>query len=350
MWHLRTRLISVLDAFGAFDVALVARKYVRMPYLPIVTYHRLGVPGIDAKDLDESVVDATKDSFDVQVELMAKRFTLIGVEELRQHFFEKRPLPKNPALITFDDGYKACHDVALPILKRHGAKALFFISTGHMSDRKAFWWDRTNYLFKRSKKRRIEIDYPTHQVYDLTGDRSSKTRAVTEVLDVIKMTYGMDVEKYLQVLGEALEVPWGPEDDARITSDVLMTWDQVRTLHREGMDVESHTQTHRVLTTLPPADLEEELVGSKRILEEQLDAPVRALAYPVSLSMAENGGVLEAVKRAGYELGFSTSAGLGPLGPKTDPLDIQRIWVDPTLPHSYFRAALAVPHLTYRRR
>lgn len=85
-------------------------------------------------------------------------------------------------------------------------------------------------------------------------------------------------------------------------------------------------------------------------LRASLDEEVRAIAYPVSLSAGEHDEIFAAVRTAGYELGFSTSCGLGPLGAKTNPLDIQRIWVDPNLSHSYFRAAVAVPHLTYRRR
>lgn len=346
-WHLRTRLISLLDGIGALELAMAARKFVRLPYLPIVTYHRLGVPKSNARDLDETVVDATKEGFERQVALLMRRFTLLGVEDLRLHFLEHRPLPKNPALITFDDGYRECHDIALPVLKRAGAKATFFISTDHVSDRKAFWWDRANYLVKRSTKSRAEVDYPTHAVFDLTGDR---TQVVQQILDVIKETFALDVERYLQTLSAAFGVPWGPEDDRRITDDVLMTWDQVRAMRREGMDIQSHTRTHRVLQTLPADDLREELEGSRRILEEQLDEPIRAIAYPVSLSPGEHDEIFEAVRRAGYDLGFSTSQGLGPLGAKTNPLDIQRIWVDPNLSHSYFRAAVAVPHLTYRRR
>ncbi len=350
MWSLRTRLISVLDGIGALEVALAARKFVRLPYLPIVTYHRLGVPGENARELDETVVDATKEDFERQVALLKRRFTLLGTDDLRAHFLENRPLPKNPALITFDDGYRECLDIALPILKRADAKAIFFISTDHVTDRKAFWWDRTNYLVKRSTKSRIEVDYPTHAVYDLTAHPRTRAKVVTRMLDVIKETFALDVERYLQALSTALGVPWGPEDDRRITDDVLMTWDEVRTMRREGMDVASHTRTHRVLQTLPAADLREELEGSRRILEEQLDEEVRAIAYPVSLSAGEHDEIFGAVRNAGYDLGFSTSCGLGPLGAKTNPLDIQRIWVDPNLSHSYFRAAVAVPHLTYRRR
>ena len=263
MWSLRTRVISVLDAVGALELAMAARKFVRVPFLPIVTYHRLGVPSKAARDLDETVVDATKEGFERQVALFMRRFTLLGVEDLRRHFQEQRPLPKNAALITFDDGYRECLDIALPILKRAGAKAIFFISTDHTTDRKAFWWDRTNYLIKRSTRTRAELDYPTHAVYDLSGDRS---KVVQQILDVIKETYALDVERYLQALGAALGVPWGPEDDRRIADEVLMTWDEVRAMRRAGMDVQSHTRTHRVLTTLPPE------VG-KAVISEWRDPP-----------------------------------------------------------------------------
>ncbi len=346
-WSLRTRLISVLDGAGVLELAMAARKFVRLPYLPIVTYHRLGVPKQNAADLDETVVDATKEGFERQVELLMRRFTLLSIEDLRLHFLDRKPLPKNPALITFDDGYRECHDIALPVLQRAGGKAVFFISTDHIEDRKTFWWDRANYLVKRSKKTRIEIDYPAHIVHDLSGDR---TKVVQQILDVIKETYALDIERYLNTLSVALDVPWGPAEEKRITDEALMTWDQVRAMRRAGMDVESHTRTHRVLQTLPPEDLREELEGSRRILEAQLDEPVRAIAYPVSLSPGEHDTIFTAVRTAGYDLGFSTSQGLGPLGAKTNPLDIQRIWVDPNLSHSYFRAAVAVPHLTYRRR
>src|SRR2546430_714732 len=103
-WALRARLIDVLDRTAVLELAMATRKYVRPPYLPIVTYHRLGIPAVNARDLDEGVVDATKEGFERQVELLMRRFTLLGVEDLRLHFVEKRPLPKNPALITFDDG------------------------------------------------------------------------------------------------------------------------------------------------------------------------------------------------------------------------------------------------------
>ena len=43
-------------------------------------------------------------------------------------------------LITFDDGYFNNQNV-LPILKKYGIPAIFFVSINHLKDNKCFWWD-----------------------------------------------------------------------------------------------------------------------------------------------------------------------------------------------------------------
>lgn len=40
------------------------------------------------------------------------------------------PLPPDPVLITFDDGYEGVHRHALPVLAKHGFPATLFVSTG----------------------------------------------------------------------------------------------------------------------------------------------------------------------------------------------------------------------------
>ena len=42
------------------------------------------------------------------------------------------PLPKRPVVITFDDGFQGCADHAIPVLRRHGFTAVFYLVAGLM--------------------------------------------------------------------------------------------------------------------------------------------------------------------------------------------------------------------------
>jgi peptidoglycan/xylan/chitin deacetylase (PgdA/CDA1 family) len=53
---------------------------------------------------------------------------------------EKRPLPKKPILITFDDGYENLVKYAFPIVRRHRFKVAAYIVTGLVG--KTNEWDR----------------------------------------------------------------------------------------------------------------------------------------------------------------------------------------------------------------
>lgn len=62
------------------------------------------------------------------------RFTGITPAQLEDALLRHGPLPPRPAMITFDDAYRDNYVYALPLLKRHGWKAVFFVPTGKMSD------------------------------------------------------------------------------------------------------------------------------------------------------------------------------------------------------------------------
>ena len=107
-----------------------------------------------------------------------------------------------------------------------------------------------------------------------------------------------------------------------------MTWDQVRALADQGMDVESHTRNHRVLQTLAPSQLDDELAGSRADLEAVLGRPVRAVAYPVGRTIARIGAIRQAVLRAGYRVGFTNASGASLIWAGTDRYDLKRWAID----------------------
>lgn len=97
----------------------------------------------------------------------------------------------------------------------------------------------------------------------------------------------------------------------------MLTAEQLRTLHRQGVEIGSHTCSHPdALTDLADGALWDELTRSRSILESALGAPVRHFAYPHS---RVDGRVEAAVERAGYEL---ACAGVGT---RFDPFCLQRV-------------------------
>ncbi|MCW2778595.1 MAG: putative xylanase/chitin deacetylase [Frankiales bacterium] len=110
--------------------------------------------------------------------------------------------------------------------------------------------------------------------------------------------------------------PW---DSAAGHPARLMTAEQVQALARDGMDVGSHTMTHRWLPRLDDDALHEELVGSRRLLEELLDRPVPSLAYPAG---HHDPRVRRAVRQAGYAVAYSTARGRS--SARTGALEVRR--------------------------
>jgi peptidoglycan/xylan/chitin deacetylase (PgdA/CDA1 family) len=82
-----------------------------------------------------------------------------------------------------------------------------------------------------------------------------------------------------------------------------LTWDQVITMSRHGMDIEAHTLTHPDLTTLSASARWHEIDGSRLILQQRLKRSVRVLAYPYG---AYNAAVIRDVSRAGFYAAFTT--------------------------------------------
>lgn len=100
----------------------------------------------------------------------------------------------------------------------------------------------------------------------------------------------------------------------------LLSWDEVRELHRAGVVVGSHTVTHRRLPQLASAEALEEIEESKRVLEERLGAPVNHFSYPYG---EMDGAVAAMVREAGYRSACTTMSGFN--GVDADPFALRRL-------------------------
>ncbi len=179
-------------------------------------------------------------------------------------------LPAGALSITFDDGYADNHDVALPILQRHGMSAAFFVSSAFV-DGGRMWSDTVVESVRRCRDAVLDVEdagLGRHALDNLPARR----QAMYALLARLKYMSPLDRAAGVQAVARAARV--------RLPDDLMLRSEQVRALHRAGMAIGSHTRTHPILASLGDEAAREEIVASKRDLEAMIDAPVTLFAYP----------------------------------------------------------------------
>jgi len=339
----RSALALALDRMGVPQATMLLRR-AASTWVTVLTYHRVAEPNSPTL-FDDGVIDVRPHQLDRQLAFVKRWFSPVGIDVLLSHVRTGSALPRNCLLVTFDDGYRDNFDTALPILLRHGIPATFFVATDYVDRRVPFWWDVVTRVLKMTTRERVVLEYPEHAEWPMRG-QPARAAAIRRALRIVKDVPRLDLDRFLGELQRAAGVGIDPGEARWLADATVMTWDHVRALRAAGMDVQSHTRTHRVLQTLDPATLADELYGSRRTLEDVLGEPVRAISYPVGKSLREAHDVRAAVRAAGYELGFSNGTGIDSVR-RLDPLDVKRLSMDVSLGEPFFRAVLALPWLAY---
>lgn len=101
----------------------------------------------------------------------------------------------------------------------------------------------------------------------------------------------------------------------------MMSWEQVRRLLDEGMEIGSHTHSHALLPQLPKQEIETELAQSRAILEEKLQVPIRSFCLPGGAYRKEH---IPLIRDAGYTSCCTTEQGFWK---RHDLLEVPRIAV-----------------------
>ncbi|MFE3575077.1 polysaccharide deacetylase family protein [Lysinibacillus sp. NPDC059133] len=97
--------------------------------IPVLMYHHL------EKDVNNNTV-ISPENFENQIKTLKENgYNSITTQELYDYLNGKTKLPKNPVLITFDDGYLSNYEKAYPILKKYKMHAEIFVITSHILEK-----------------------------------------------------------------------------------------------------------------------------------------------------------------------------------------------------------------------
>jgi peptidoglycan/xylan/chitin deacetylase (PgdA/CDA1 family) len=190
---------------------------------------------------------------------------LDAVRALREH-----RLPRRALSITFDDGYADNHDLALPVLRRLGLPATFFVATGFL-DGGCMFNDVVIEAVRQASRGEVVLDdlgLGRHPV----GSDEERLRAIDRILARLK--YFEPASRAAVAREIALRA------GARLPTDLMMTSEQIRSLHAAGMSLGGHTANHPILAAISLEQAREDMAAGRAQLEAIIGAPVKLFAYP----------------------------------------------------------------------
>lgn len=319
------------------------RKIQRGEYLTVLCYHRI----LDADGdfpYDSDLISASTGQFRDQLRYISKRYNVLNFRQLAEQMEETGRFPSNGLIITFDDGYYDNYKVAWPILKEFGMTATFFTAAGYIGKNRLFWWDRLAWIIKKAAGGRIELPGDDGVSFDL-ADYPDRQKAAGILIRKAKFLPEERKEALIARLSSELDVQIDEDQHSN-----TMTWDQLRELDNGGIEIGAHSIGHPIFSNIDDGRLEEEVAGSKRLIESELGTKIVTFGSPGRgvLTSDEKVRFEELLKRlirdSGYS--FSTMYKWGLVhSDEFDPFAIERLGIETHDNMSTFRAKLAFPEI-----
>ena len=231
--------------------------------LVILTYHRM------LEQADPVINDVYAQMFDQQLSVLAKYFNPLRVTEAVD-LLNRGKIPPRAVCITFDDGYRDNHDVALPLLQKWSVPATFFVATDYMQG-KNMWNDIIINSFRKVAQDTYDLSHFDLGVYQLSSPAPRQAAAYS----VLGQWKYKSVEERNQLAMQLSEY-MGVVESERL----MMTAREVKHLSSMGMEVGAHTVTHPILQNIEERVARAEMHKSKSELEAVIGKSVSAFAYP----------------------------------------------------------------------
>ncbi|HWF10649.1 MAG TPA: polysaccharide deacetylase family protein [Bryobacteraceae bacterium] len=274
----------------------------------VVGYHRVVEDFDAAAETSIPSLLITTRTLERHLDWMGRHYRFVDLDELGRRMESGESGGRPVAAITFDDGYRDFHDVALPLLKRKGIPAALFVVTDHVGTARPQAHDSLYLLLARRIARVMENGpgilrrFGGVRLPDVASlGPYQSTRVLLETLPLAA------VERVIEAL-EA-EDPLSPN---MLESFRPVTWEMLAECHRAGVMIGSHTRTHILMPNETDARANHEALASREELEGRLGIAVRHFAYPSGIFNARS---VAAVAAAGYRFGYTTCGHRSPEHP-----------------------------------
>lgn len=261
----------------------------------ILMYHRVHP---DSFDPYGTVV--SPENFENQVKFLTKKYRVSFFSDSWER--DVRPF----VCITFDDGYVDNYRYALPILEKYECPATFFIATEGIGKERELWDNDIirMLLYRREGKNRICL-HIKGQEHKLFLEKLELERAIYIIHDLL---IGLPLETRSSVM-LSMEQQLEPQVSCRKDYRILNEEEILCIDSSPYAEIGSHGVTHSRMTALSFWEQGDEIVESKKRLEEIVGHTVGLFTYPFGKNTDFSVHTVQCLEHAGYLKAATTMTG-----------------------------------------
>ncbi|MEX0729856.1 MAG: polysaccharide deacetylase family protein [Aquisalimonadaceae bacterium] len=232
-----------------------------------------------------------------QLEMIRRHFRPVSLSTLIETLRAGETPAPNTIVVTVDDGYRDFHDVAWPVLREYDVPATLFVTTGFVDDALWLWPDQVAWLLAGTEPLPDTLSAgDIHLRRDQFGHWNRNTAWQALINHLLALP---DAEKHAAV--ESLAASLDAALPASAPADyAAVTWDQLRAMQAEGLDVGGHTHTHPTLPRVPVENLPAEIDYCRERLDAGLGMRPRPFCYPNGQPSDFSQVVRDRVEQAGF--------------------------------------------------
>jgi len=308
-WRRAASLVSGMASRSGLTERLLEKRRLSGDYrVFILEYHDVTAGEAETEGA------VSRERFRRQLRFLRTRCRLVSLSEAVGLLRGSAPLPEDLAVVTFDDGTLGNYEAAWPVLREEGVPGTVFVTTGFV-DGADLWFDLARRCLAAA--RRVPLPGPLKGEVLAAVGKWSTDRDVEKGLERLK---GLPPEKRDALLMR-LRAACPPPP----TSMPPVSWDRLRKMHEDGIEIGCHTVSHPVLSLLPPARQEEEILRARDRIREEIGMMPTLFAYPNGAAGDFNEATVEILRRAGFVAACTTLRGSN--RPGCDLFQLKRIGV-----------------------
>jgi peptidoglycan/xylan/chitin deacetylase (PgdA/CDA1 family) len=326
----RSRVKNVIKRFlyfslfhlRLFDLSLKILAKVRQQHPCIILlYHRITDNSSKYHNQGRAMHHHIK-HLEKELPYLKRNYQILTIDEVIRHLKSGVGFRKPSVAITFDDGYLDNYTLAYPVLKKHGVPATIYLATDLIGTSQRIWTDQIEFMFLGARKDQFNLPRLFGNQELRIKTKEEKEQVSNEITEALKKKPDAERTEIMRRLFETLGINGNRSKNGE--ERIMLNWDEVQKMARNGITIGSHSHTHPILSRMPIQKAKEEILESKKILEENLSIKVKHFAFPNGKQDDFNEELKDYCQEVGFESVASVISGTNN-ALKGDPMNLKRI-------------------------